>query len=245
MIEKPNWYGLRLAREASGVTAFNVIYEDTKREDDLVARPFAVIWGLGELIFPATMRFMREHTEYNPDKSLRDILFFMSSIATDVATNALIAVPGLDGPLEVVARRTTLNYATHMGIDFMQHISHIRAASQKPLQSSTTDISQTPVRRRTPENRTRPVQSARSPQRLSTKKPIEVQPLPINAGNIINMNTEEKGWLLRDETGQLIRDPEGLLTIEFPGPPKYTARIPESLIGTKYQTIDEDQTHSE
>ncbi len=116
-------YPLRLAREASSITAFKDL---NNSEGDGSTQAVAFCVGIAEFLMPATYRFLRENvgSPHTDDiRPIRNIFLLSASIAADSASNGLIfAAGGIFDPFNSTARRVVLNYATHMGIDFIQHL---------------------------------------------------------------------------------------------------------------------------
>lgn len=118
--ERKTPYILDLMQHASSVTAFKFFHPTALKDAGCVTIPLAISMGAAEFIMPATMRFVRENM-LDDDRPLRNILLLVASISTDAATIGLIHMAGVDAAINVPARRIVLNYATHMGIDFIQH----------------------------------------------------------------------------------------------------------------------------
>lgn len=256
------FYPLRLAQEASSITAFKDTHKAASEDNDLfeypiLAGPLALFMGTSEFVLPATMRFIRENgnDEYRP---LRTLLLSVGAMATDVVTNGLIVVAGLDSGLNIAARKIVLNYATHMGIDFIQKIfpdqhAYVARSYTPQFVERSAKVRETlpqPSVTRTRRPTTKPIPE--KPRSFSKVHPTLTKPVEsvsvigpnteepsVPAGDLLEIKTLKRGLLLRDKAGELKRDPEGRILAEFPGPPKYTARIPEGLIGTKYQMIDD------
>lgn len=77
--------------------------------------------------------------------------------------------------------------------------------------------------------------SLRVSPKLQQPETLTPEPLLLMEGEIFHTKTNMRGKLLKDEAGKPLRDDEGRLLAEFPGPPVLRARIPEGLIGTTYQ----------
>lgn len=139
------FYPLRLAQEASAITAFKDTHQAASTVNNdlfeylIITGPFALFMAASEFALPATMRFIRENGNGNDEyRSLRTLLLSVGAIATDIVTNGLIIAAGVDSPINVPARRIVLNYATHLGIDFIQKVfpdRHIPRFAERPTKT--------------------------------------------------------------------------------------------------------------
>jgi len=250
-VVRRTFYPLRLAQEASSITAIKDTYHAALHDNELfeypeLARPFALMMGAMEFVLPASMRFIREN-DNDELRPLRNLVLFSGALASDVITNGFIVAAGFDSTLNVAARRIVLNYATHMGADLIQKLFPDRGFIGIPepgiyspriiKSSSSVGRERTDLRTGIPKVKRAKGHAPKSSQTY-IKRPIvsaEVIQSPPPVGDIMIIKTQEKGSLLRDEKGVVRRDSEGRLLAEFPGPPKYTVRIPEALIGTNYE----------
>ena len=114
-------YLLRLAKEASSITAFKDTLSSSDVDHNFLGVSFAFAVGVREFILPASTIFIRENIS-DDDRPSRNLMLLIASFVADLATNALIAVAGWGSTINVAARRIVLNYATHIGIDFIQHL---------------------------------------------------------------------------------------------------------------------------
>lgn len=216
-------YPLRLAREASGISAFKDFFS-SEEGDECITLPVGFAMGAVEFILPATMRFIRENIIYDEMRPMRNALLCIASVATDVATNGLIYMAGFDRAVNIPARRIALNYATHMGVDFIQHLHYLQSRVRPNYERS--------------EITSRPASSKQI--KIPRKTTVKQTTLVIEEADFLNISTGDKGRIRRDKSGNPIKDSHGRLVVDFPGPPKYTAGLTDRLIGTKYQKIKKE-----